>query len=768
MKIYPYRRLVVSLIIWSVLCVKMIAANVSVSGYITDAKNGEIVSGANIVMNESYAVSNNYGYYSLQAEAGKTYRMKVSFVGYETVWKDILLIKDTLVNIGMSEGLELREVVIVSAKEEDRKIESSGLGNLRINQSQLNASPLFLGERDVVKTLQMLPGVSAGMEGSSQLNIRGGTNEQTLFLMDDVPVYSQNHAFGFLSVFNPDVVQNADLYKGGIPAVYGNRLSGVAAISLKDGNYKEHHQSIGFGVLAATVSAEGPIKKDKASYLFAARRSVIDLGWRAAIIGGGSMEWFGFWDINGKLSWKLTPRTKLSASVYHGYDDFFAIDKTTDYQTGIDVKDHSGSAWKNLNTSLKLTSNLRGNMFLSAGIYYSKLDTYDYQKYKAGKDYMNTHSGSILNEVGVRSSVEKKFTNNNTFFFGLDASTQIYDVGIIRNKINGRKDLFDGFRERLFTFSAFAYDELRWKGFTVVPGLRLSYYDNWRKGKLVIEPRVKISTFAGGDNKLMLAYDRMHQPVHSLTERQFFVQSDFWLPYQEDQLPQSDQVSLGWKNYTFPGLTFSLELYYKRMKNLVLIEDREYYLDFHKGCSFGNGASKGMELMLEYNRKRFSGWISYTLSKTTRTFDGRKYPFKYDIPHNASLFLSYVVRKTDVRKSVLSLNAQYHSGIPYSVPEVVYPGAGLAGYENNFAGNDLSSVDYVPGYPNIRLKGYFRTDINFSIEKKLSKGRSRVWQVSLLNATGNKNPYSVYRKNGEYRAFLLIPFLPSFSYRINF
>jgi hypothetical protein len=247
------------------------------------------------------------------------------------------------------------------------------------------------------------------------------------------------------------------------------------------------------------------------------------------------------------------------------------------------------------------------------------------------------------------------------------------------------------------------------------------------------------------------------------------VQTDFWTPFKEDSLPDAHQISIGWKNFTTPNLSFSVEAYYKTMGNLLIIKNLESYIDFHSGYETGKGKSMCLEWMLEYSKNKLTAWASYTLSKSDRQFGGKTYPFKYDAPHDFSGFVSYAVHKKEKSINTLSLNVQYKSGYPYYVPEIHYPSVGLPTLANGYYGlyNDISKVDFIPNYPNMRLKDYFRMDMNFTMEQKLKHG-SRTWQFSLLNVTNHANPYVVYKKDNRYKAFVLIPFLPSFSFTRNF
>lgn len=257
---------------------------------------------------------------------------------------------------------------------------------MRINSKILQVSPLFFGERDVIKTLQFLPGVSGGMEGSSQLNIRGGTNDQTLYLMDGVPVYNQNHTFGLFSIFNADAVNTVDLYKGGIPASYGDRLSGVVSVELKDGDTKNHHHSVSLGLLAGTLSSEGPIVEDKLSYLFVARRSFLDLLYEGAMLamgqGDGGMAMIKFYDVNGKLTWRLDPKNKISWQLFTGYDDLYGMNREVNEYDNEKYKESFGYGWNTLTTSLHYDSELKSNLSLKSNIYYTGLKNFNYNKSK--------------------------------------------------------------------------------------------------------------------------------------------------------------------------------------------------------------------------------------------------------------------------------------------------------------------------------------------------------------------------------------------------
>jgi outer membrane receptor for ferrienterochelin and colicin len=749
--------------------------SIYVNGYIKESGTGESIILGNIRFGNSVVATNEHGFYSVKLNNPGPYTLLISHIGYETIEQTMQINRDTMINhFLIPSGIELQEVIITNQSE--REMNSKGLGNIQINASTLKITPLFLGERDIIKTMQFLPGISSGMEGSSQLNIRGGTNDQTLYLMDGVPVYNQNHTFGFFSIFNPSALLSADIYKGGIPAKYGDRLSGVASIYLKNGNRKEHRQALTVGPLAGSLTLEGPIIKDKASYLFTARRSFYDLMFKGitSLINGGvsGATLFMYHDINAKISWDMNKKTKLSWQLYNGKDDMYVVNRTIDPLDNITNNEKFGFGWNTLTSSINAVSALKSNIFLSIVAYYSQLNNFSYytDDMITGKNRYKRENNLIsdLEEAGFRTSFDLKAGNINQLAIGFETSYQSFRPNYMEMKSEHGTVRYDTDRLKLHTTTLFLHDEITWGKWSFAVGLRASNFKNEDKSIFGFDPRLKLSTWIANKNKLMLAYDRIHQPIHSIHEMNYNTRTDFWVPFKENQIPFSDQISFGWKNYLNNEFSFSVEAYYKKMNNLLMIKNLENYLDFHADYVAGEGESKGVEVLMEYLKNKLSTWLSYTLSKSTRNFENKVQPFKYDAPHNISLFAGYVVHNSEKWKNTLSANFQYKTGYPYYVEESDYPSVGLIDMETGYPYFNTSKVGYIPPYPNMRIKDYFRADLNFIMEKKVKKG-SRSWQFSCLNVTGHQNPYVIYRTSkGQYEAFLLIPFLPSFSYSIMF
>jgi hypothetical protein len=367
--------------------------------------------------------------------------------------------------------IELSEVIVTGRT---KNIDSRGLGHLRINMKQLRVSPLFLGERDVIKTLQFLPGISGGMDGASQINIRGGTNDQTLFLLDDVPVYNQNHTFGLFSAFDANAIQSADIYKGGIPSMYGDKLSGVVSLALKDGNFKQYQHSLSMGILALSASSEGPVVKDKLSYLFTARRSFPDLIYNGLLVDEGTSNViFSFYDVNGKLTWKLNDKNRLSWQIYTGYDGLGGKNKEKNKSNEkVDL------GWKTVTSSLRYTSQLTDRTSLSGSLYYTQLNNFNAYRIKDFQENTkaNLQQSSLLHETGLRLSAKHQVSENHSVFGGIEATHQMFIPDYSYKVINRDKIVYDEYRLGLTSASVYLYDEYQYNNWLFSMGVRASGY----------------------------------------------------------------------------------------------------------------------------------------------------------------------------------------------------------------------------------------------------------------------------------------------------
>ncbi|MDR0750730.1 MAG: TonB-dependent receptor [Tannerellaceae bacterium] len=334
-------------------------------------------------------------------------------------------------------------------------------------------------------------------------------------------------------------------------------------------------------------------------------------------------------------------------TVNTGSFDYEDKDYTSD--DGSKYSDKFGFGWKSMMTSLRLTSSLSSNMYLSSNLYYTNLNNFKYlqQKYTSSNDNMNLKNNifSNLEEFGLKSKMEHKLNNDNTLFYGIDLSRQYFKPEYMEKTVDKNSMIYETGRLSLKTIGVFVFDELAIADWMLGAGLRSSAYSNGNKTLFTVEPRIKASKLLGDKNKLMLAYDYTAQPMHSLHETTYTVQCDFWVPFQENKLPVAQQYSIGWKNYATSNLTISLEAYWKEMENLLRIDNLGYYIDYHDSYTIGKGRSYGLEFMAQYGYKKFSTWLSYTLSKSTRTFDSGKQPFKYDSPNDVSAFVSYDVHK---------------------------------------------------------------------------------------------------------------------------
>lgn len=739
------------------------------SGYVKNLVSKDVISDAVIKIGEVYVVSNDKGFFFGLLKEGSN-RIEITCLGYTPIDTTIIGRDNIFIEFELVPTSYLLEEVVVTNKKQS--LIHRGLGNFVIDVSQLRKTPLFLGERDIVKSMQLLPGISSGMEGSSQLNIRGGTNDQTLFLIDNVPVYLQNHAFGLFSIFNSDIIRQAEVYKSGIPAIHGNHLSGGASIRLKNGNMTEHSGSLSISPLAGSISANGPIVKNKLSYLFSVRKSFLDLVFDGISYIKGEVQTgaplINFYDVNAKITLRVNSQNRLSMIYYTGLDYFYNHSKVQNREEKNEFvytfKDKLG--WKNNLFSLQSESIVGKNILLNNSFYITSLGNMDIQHFKM--EDPNT-TGNIKNgvlsdliNIGGKSDFEITTNRHLTFKTGIHGAYQLFKPNYILKERDGVTNYFNINKLSLQSYSMYLTTIYLYDKWKISAGLRSSIYKT-HNFHFALEPRLKIeNNFIDGE-MIMLSYDRTTQPTISVNEMNYNSLFDFWIPF-KDKLPIANQLSLGYKKLFYEhNLSVSLEAFSKKFKNLVLIKNIDAYLENIESFNLGTGSAKGVELMIDYTPANWSFMAAYSLSKTTRTFNNKTYPFKYDTPHALSLYINYDLLSTVRRRNSLSTNIQIKSGLPYFVPTIKYPNMGLPSDPSGYPYFDSEDLYYVPFEPNTRLNNYFRWDVNFTMEKKTKKG-IRTWQFSILNMTAHKNPYSIYLTEDGYKAFQLIPILPSISF----
>ena len=614
-------------------------------------------------------------------------------------------------------------------------------GNIAVDIEQLKYAPLFAGEKDIFKFLQLLPGVSAGKDGMSGLLVRGGSNDQTLILYDDVPIYNQAHAYGILSIFSGETVQSAEVSKGFISPAYGSRLSALTQIRTREGDRLNHRQSLTVGTLSLAGTLDGPIKRDKGSYLISARYFFPE----AVLAIADNDIRYGFNDITGKLTYDIHRNHTLSLGVYSG-DDHMK-----------NKEDHAenGFGWGNTTASLRLESRWNDNLRSSVVAYYTYLQNRQETKFKDdgfsnwGKTTFKTH------EFGARMTFDQRLSHIWTLEYGATFSHQRFEPMHTKSIINGQHKERGYSSEQLVSGTLFLNNRFQWGGWRADVGVRGAAYDNSEQTRYAVEPRAQLSYDFGRDNSVWLSGTINSQALVQFNRYYYSMPIDFWTPFRDGRLQHAWQVSLGGRAKLHENLTLSVEGYYKRMRNLPLIYDSDDFLLSNGGFIYGTGRAFGIEAMLQYQTERLSLTASYTYTDSRRRSDGVTYPFEYDVPHDFNAFVSYDVVKRPGRKHTFSLNVAWRSGLPYRLTNESYPDT------------DGNPIIGITAYPTMRMHNYFRADVSYNMERRKRNG-VRNWQFSIINATWHKNPVSIYPYRGSYKATVLIPIMPSVSYTRTF
>jgi TonB-dependent Receptor Plug Domain/CarboxypepD_reg-like domain len=782
----------------------------TISGYFEDSASAEKLISAAIfdVKTSSGTVSNTYGFYSLTLPKGNV-NLIMTYVGYADQRESFLLKKDTIINIKLRPNLELQTVEI-SAQRQDRIERRTQMSQVTIPIAQIKKIPALLGEVDVLKALQLLPGVQAGGEGQNGLYVRGGSPDQNLILLDGVPVYNVSHVGGFFSVFNGDAVKNVTLTKGGFPARYGGRLSSIIEIDMKEGNMKEFHGEGGIGLISSRLTLEGPIKKDVASYMISARRTYVDallipiLKLAATNNANGNQNTtvsprLNFYDINGKINWKINEKNRLYLSAYTG-EDIFGYAATTATTDGLNTSTTDGGTnWGNITTAFRWNSVINNKLFANTTLTYSR---YKVDILASNSVLRNTvTTGNVAQYTSgiedISGKVDFDYVPNpkNRVRFGLGATQHTYNPGAYQLEITSAAAKLDTVLGSTKTNSVepFVYveDEFQLGALKANIGLHASGFKVGNTFYQSIQPRIGLNYPLSNDLALKASFTTMRQYINLLTNERIGLPTDLWVPSTERIKPQDAwQAAIGAAKTVQDDYEVSAEAYYKKMTNVISYREGVSYLGSDNGwedkITQGVGETYGLELFVQKKIGKFTGWVGYTLSWNTRQFDnedptlrvnnGKVYPFKYDRRNDFKALCTY---NFSDRFSFTS-SWQFSTGNSVSLPEITYSAPQRPeNVDNPFIGGGYRALEIIGDKNSYRMPSYHRLDVSFEWTKK-KKRFTRTFVLGAYNAYSRANPVFLYRDsnvttvNGQtveapvFRQFSLLPIVPSIAYNFKF
>ena len=742
------------------------AQKLTISGTVKDAENGEALIGVNVFdkKNQKGAITNNFGFFSYST-FDSAIQLVVSYVGYEAKVVDLTLAKDTLLTIELAPSGLLKEVVI-EGERSDPIQESTQMGSIQVPLREIKNLPALMGEVDIFKVIQLLPGVQSGAEGASGLYVRGGSPDQNLVLLDGVPVYNASHLFGFFSVFNDGAINNVELIKGGFPARFGGRLSSVVDITMKEGNMKEFQGEGSIGLIASKITVEGPIKQDKTSFLFSGRRTYLDLIARPIIrrqTGGDEDVGYFFYDLNAKVNHIFNSRNRLYLSFYGGEDKAYSnFNSTYEHTDGIvESRERAGLGWGNRIAAV------RWNRIFNERLFANFTGTFTRYRFNVFSDYQDTYSPfqggapveefytstyfSGIRDVAIKADFDFIPNPDHYIRWGAALIGHRFSPGVFVSREDNSPEIVEGATPSdSEEFSAYVEDDFsvgdRFK-FNV--GAHFSGLMTESKTYTSFQPRLSARYLLNEQSSLKLSYVQMAQFVHLLTNAGLGLPTDLWVPSTDQIGPQESwQLAVGYFRKLGYGLEFSVEGYYKDMQGVVEYEDGASFLnttsDWQDKVTTGEGRSYGVEFLLQKKIGKTTGWIGYTLAKTERRFDeinfGEWFPFRYDRRHDISV--TAVHQLSD--RIDLSGTWVFGTGNYITIPTLRY----------EYASPSLMDIG-----------------INFHKEKKWGK---RTWNVSIYNLYSRKNPfymdisYNYETQRNQLRQFSLFPIVPSASYRFTF
>lgn len=754
----------------------------TLSGIIRESGSGETLPGVSIYC-DSLRIgvqSNAYGFYSLTLPEGK-HRIKISALGFSAIDSVITFNQNLRVDFNVGQGIALKEVVI-NAEAKKRISEESQMSVINIPVQQIKDIPALMGEKDVLKVIQLMPGVQKGSEGSSGIYVRGGGPDQNLIILDDANVYNAYHLFGFFSLFNGDALKSVELVKGGFPASYGGRLSSVINMQMKEGNQEEFHGEAGIGLISSRLVLEGPLKKKKSSFLISARRTYID----ALIYPFLPPEQKGgyfFYDLNAKLNYTLTDKDRLYLSGYFGKDKFY-FNSNND---GFKLKGNLN--WGNATGTLRWNHIYSGKLFSNTSAIFTNYQLGIGSREEFDSSYFDLQFGSAIRDYTIKHDFDFYPNSKHHIRFGGLAIFHRFKPSAV--VVKSSDALSAGISvNSIYTMESGLYVEDDWKisgRLKANIGLRVSHYVANKTSFTNPEPRVSARYSITEKSAVKASYALMNQYLHLLSSTGVSLPTDLWVPATRNLRPmQSQQWALGWAQELPKGINLTIEGYYKNMRDISFYKEGASFLlidnpegaqgiNWEKNITQGKGWSYGSEFLLQKEKGKWSGWIGYTLSWTYVQFDsinfGKKFFPRYDRRHDISIVNIYKFND----RIKLSCTWVYGTGNAITLPVAQYDAAphNPAQIDNfsqyNFIGfrNDYGEKN------SFRMAPYHRLDVGIQFTK-VKKRYTRTFELSFYNAYNRWNPFFYYIERGvtatqnKLMQVTLFPILPSVSWSWKF
>jgi TonB dependent receptor/CarboxypepD_reg-like domain/TonB-dependent Receptor Plug Domain len=768
----PKKQTTTLLLAFLLSCSSVFAQNkFTISGTIKDARSGETLLGATVRIEEKASIgisSNEYGFYSLSLPKG-SYTFKISFVGYTEVRKVVELDSSIIVNWNLDRKNVNNEVVVRATKKGDN-LRKPVMGTETLNMKEIAKLPVIFGEKDIVKTLQLLPGVKSSGEGSSGFSVRGGATDQNLIVLDEAPVYNASHLLGFFSTFNSDAIKDATIIKGNSPAQYGGRLASVLDVKMKEGNNKETNVSGGIGLISSRITVEGPIQKEKSSFIISGRRTYADLFLKATEDFKDSKLFF--YDLNAKANYTINKKNRIYASGYFGKDK-------------LSLGTNFGIDWGNTTGTLRWNRIINSKLFSNTSLIYSN---YDFNiKLKAGETDFKINTN--IKDVNLKQDFSYFSNPKNSLRFGFNAIQHTITPSTTSGTINTStaKEGREALENALYiSNSTKPSDKLsidygvRLSAYSLLGGTTYNIYKNNVKIDSVVakdgaisktyynlEPRLTANYRINEVSSIKAGYARNTQHLHQLSNSTGSSPSDQWIGNSYNIKPEiADQVSMGYsRNFDNDNYEFNAETYYKAMQNQVDYKDAadvNNAPDVESELLFGKGRAYGVELMFKKKAGNLTGWVGYTLSKTERQIDGinfnKWYNAKQDRTHDLSIVGTYQLNT----KWSLSGLFVYSTGNAVTFPTGKYSLNGITVYEY---GNRNAN----------RMPANHRLDISATYEPTKKRRFQGTWNFGLYNVYGRENAYTIAFKDNPDDASRtqavqtsLFRWVPSVTYNFKF